>query len=312
MLPNPRLGSTLPKWPKGGWHDNSSSKVNAIGWLSLLILCLAGCPAASEFPAPPPPPAAVQPAEPLSEQHPATAAEHSPALAAFLAKFDALSARGFVPTLRSGSTGIGYTFETMLDIQENNSPGGDFMRMEIKAYRDDNLTLNDAEKMNLFLKEPKWTDGLTAAQHIKTYGYVDDNGRQALYSTVTKNENSHGFALVVDKPNAQVVMTFHEEPVGFWTNAILEKRLIEKHSQTVFVSAHVHGTGNFEMFHFYGVNWCQTPSVDKFLTLIEEGAVMLELRMHIKPTGGARNHGSAFRIKQNRIRDVYHSSIQVR
>ena len=259
---------------------------------------------------------AVQPAEQSSEQPPikitASADSPSPALAAFLEKFDLLSAKGFVPTLRSGSTGIGYTLETMLDIEENNSPGGDFMGMEIKAFRDDDLTLDDSEKMNLFLKEPKWTDGMTAAQRIKTYGYVDDNGRQALYSTVTKNESSHGFALVVDKPNAQVVMTFRGEPVAFWTNAILEKRLTEKHSETVFVSAHTQGKGKAEQFHYYGVNWCRTPSVEKFLELIDEGAVMLELRMHVKPTGAARNHGSAFRIKQNRIRDLYQSSIQVR
>ena len=81
----------------------------------------------------------------------------SPALTAFLEKFDVLSAKGFVPTLRRGSTGIGYTLETMLDIEENNSPGGDFMGMELKAFRDDDLAMNDSEKMNLFLKEPKWT-----------------------------------------------------------------------------------------------------------------------------------------------------------
>ena len=55
----------------------------------------------------------------------------SAALAAFLPKFDAISSQGFVPTLRRGSTGIGYTLETMLEIEENNSQGGDFMGMEL-------------------------------------------------------------------------------------------------------------------------------------------------------------------------------------
>ena len=77
----------------------------------------------------------------------------SPAITAFLEKFDKLSALEFVPTLRSGSTGIGYTLETMLKIEENNSPRGDFMGMELKAFRDDDVGLEDSEKMNLFLKE---------------------------------------------------------------------------------------------------------------------------------------------------------------
>ena len=87
-------------------------------------------------------------------------ATSSEALNAFLLKFDSLSEQGFVSTLRSGSTGIGYTLETMLDIEENNSPGGDFMGMELKAFRDDDLAMDDSEKMNLFLKEPHWIDGL--------------------------------------------------------------------------------------------------------------------------------------------------------
>ena len=72
----------------------------------------------------------------------------SAALAAFLPKFDAISSQGFVPTLRRGSTGIGYTLETMLEIEENNSPGGDFMGMELKAFRDDDLTMDDSETVS--------------------------------------------------------------------------------------------------------------------------------------------------------------------
>ena len=78
-----------------------------------------------------------------------------------------------MPTLLSGSSGIGYTLEAMLEIEENNSPRGDFMGMELKAFRDDDVGLDDTEKMNLFLKVPRWTDSLKAAQRIKENGYVD-------------------------------------------------------------------------------------------------------------------------------------------
>jgi len=239
----------------------------------------------------------------------------SPAITAFLEKFDVLSARGFMPTLRSGSTGIGYTLETMLEIEENNSPRGDFMGMELKAFRDDDVGLDDAEKMNLFLKEPKWTDGLKSAERIKEYGYVDKNGRTALYSTVTSKTSSHHFRLSVDNSQpagGKVWIDFKGQHIGFWTYEVLERRLLEKHSETAFVSALTKGTGKQEQFHYFGVTWCAKPSIEKFLRLIEQGDVLLELRMHIKENGAARNHGSAFRIQQNRIRDLYQEVRQVR
>ena len=252
---------------------------------------------------------------PSADQDSPTAADthaHSQALSAFLVGFDRISAQGWVPTLRAGSTGVGYTLETMLDIEENNSPGGDFMGMELKAYRDDDLQMGDAEKMNLFLKEPKWTDGLTHAKRVQRYGYVDDNGRQAMYSTVQTKPNSHGFGFRVDRTAERVFMQFEEQDVAFWTFAVLAKRLNEKHSEAVFVASHARGTGKREEFYYYGVTWCCDPSVTDFIQLIETGDVMLELRMHVKPEGSVRNHGSAFRIKQNRIPDLYAETIQVR
>ena len=236
----------------------------------------------------------------------------SPALAAFLPKFDELSAKGFVPSLRRGSTGIGYTLETMLDIPENNSPKGDFMGMELKAWRDDGTDIGYAEKMNLFLKEPKWVDGLKSADRVRKYGYIDPNGREALYSTVTNEINSHGLVLSLEEEASKLWMSFKGERIAFWDYAILSKRLKEKHTETAFVSAHVRGEGASEEFHYFGVTWCREPSVDSFIALMQEGDVFLELRMHVKESGSTRNHGSCFRIHQYRLKDLFKYSDQVR
>ena len=42
---------------------------------------------------------------------------------------------GFVKTLRKGPTGIGYTLETLLEIDENNISSPDFGEIELKAQR---------------------------------------------------------------------------------------------------------------------------------------------------------------------------------
>jgi len=238
--------------------------------------------------------------------------EASPALAAFLPKFDELKAKGFVPTLRKGSTGIGYTLETMLGIEENNSPGGDFMGMELKAWRDDGTQSERYEKMNLFLKEPKWVDGLKSADRVRNYGYVDPNGRTALYSTVKIETNSHQLGFSIDAEGEKLWLTFAGKQVAWWSFEVLAKRLKEKHTETVFVSAKVRGQKASEEFHYQEVLWCREPSVNEFLVLLQEGDAMLELRMHLKETGSVRNHGSCFRLRKDRLKDLFKYSTKVR
>lgn len=166
--------------------------------------------------------------------------------------------------------------------------------------------------MNLFLKEPQWTDGLTSAGRIRRYGYSDPNGRQALYSTVTAEQNSHGFALRVDPIRQRVFLDFKHRSVGFRTFSVLDQRLTEKHSEAAFVGARSRGKDGAEEFHYRTVVYRARPSLDSFVNLVERRDVMLELRMHIKSTGAARNHGSAFRIRQDRIPLLYSTTVQLR
>lgn len=50
-------------------------------------------------------------------------------------KLTAIKKMGFVKTLRKGPTGIGYTLETLLEIDENNISSPDFGEIELKAQR---------------------------------------------------------------------------------------------------------------------------------------------------------------------------------
>ena len=233
------------------------------------------------------------------------AADSSVALQGFLKRFDPVAERGFIRTQRAGATGIGYTLESLLNIDENNSPQGDLLGMEIKAYRDSESRFDDHDKMNLFLKEPEWLDSRSVAERIQAFGYVDPEGRHAWYQSVTSVRNSSGLQLKVDRPNQCVLMLRNDEPIARWTFAVLAKRLHEKHTEAVFVAAETRGEGRDEEFHFRTVTYCASASVERLVELIEDRDVVLELRMHVKPTGGARNHGTAFRVRKHRLVDLY-------
>ena len=53
----------------------------------------------------------------------------------FSREFKKIKEMGFVPSLRKGSTGIGYTLETMLRITENNAAASDIEGAELKTHR---------------------------------------------------------------------------------------------------------------------------------------------------------------------------------
>ena len=236
----------------------------------------------------------------------------SEALQKFLTAFDPIAERGFTPSLRTGSTGIGYTLETLLGVEENNEPTGDFLGMELKAHRGRDLDELSSKKMNLFLKEPVWTDGLSHRERIPKYGYVDGNGRVALYSTATSQENSHGLRLVPNHGQQRLELHVKGQSVAWWSREILQSRLNEKLTETAFIGAQARGAGRDEEFHYQTVLYCEQPSVDSFLQLAAVREVMVEMRMHIREDGSARNHGTAFRIHMDQLPRLFARTVLVR
>ncbi len=184
--------------------------------------------------------------------------------------------------------------------------------MELKAHRSNDLSSAGSKRMNLFLKEPAWTDGLSHRERIPTYGYVDDNGRVALYSTVTSAENSHGLRLVVNTPDERLEIQYRGKLVAFWTFDVLQTRLTEKLAETAFIGAKSRGEGKAEEFHYESVLFCQQPSVESLVKLIESRDSMVEMRMHIREDGSARNHGTAFRVRQDQLPRLYMRTLMCR
>lgn len=102
----------------------------------------------------------------------------------FKQEFQKLRNKGFVPSLRQGSTGIGYTFEKLLGLRENNLALPDIENIEIKAHRDNSNSL-----ITLFTFNKKvWQ--IPPLEAIKKYGSKDKNGRLGMYYTMSLTPNS--------------------------------------------------------------------------------------------------------------------------
>ena len=234
--------------------------------------------------------------------------ETSDTVAELLKRFDALAALGKVPTLRPGPTGVGYTLEHHMGIPENNSNEADFNGVELKSIRSGEFRYDSPERTNLFLKEPKWIDGLGSIARVEAYGYVDDVGRSALYSCVTNTENTHGLRLRVNAAQQRVYLDFQGEEIAYYDQAVLEKRLNEKLNEMLVVLADSSGRGASEHFVYHSVIHCAFPSVLELPRLVQEGHVFLELRMHVSEIEGKprlRNHGSGFRIRMSKWPELF-------
>lgn len=60
-----------------------------------------------------------------------------------------------------------------------------------------------------------------------------------------------------------------------------------------------------EFFHFNEAYLLENPTPEKFLDAFEKNELMIDLRMHIKESGGVRNHGTGFRISERNLVNLY-------
>jgi hypothetical protein len=234
----------------------------------------------------------------------------SPAVRRLLTRFDKLTDEGWVPSLRAGGNrGVGNTFEIRMGGSENNLAAADVDGVELKSMLRKEYQSGVGGDADLFLKEPKWIDGLTeAVDRIRNYGYIDEDGRSALYSGVKTRPNSHHLSLNVDRTAELVLLTRNGAPIGSWEFATLATSLRDKLHETLYALADSKRLGDTEAYRYHSLFYCSRPSIDGFVRLIDENAVSLQLRMHINeagPRAKARNHGSQFRVASARWSDLF-------
>lgn len=217
-----------------------------------------------------------------------------------LAKLRSISNAGFVPSLRSGSTGIGYTLETMLDIAANSSKSPDYRGIEIKASRTA-PSGKGINRVNLFAKTPDWkTSRLKSARDLLSeFGYLGDQGLPRLYVTVRDTPNLQGLYFTVPREGTlacgnDIGVTFR--PALIWPMSGLEAALTAKHRQTFWVEASVQEVDGREYFHYQHVTHSREPLAANFAPLILNGTISMDFTVKEKPDGRMRDHGYLFKI----------------
>lgn len=228
-----------------------------------------------------------------------------------LGHFDRISAMGWIDSLRSGDTGIGYTFETLAGIRENNDKQADFKGIEIKCkLRRSN---GASGKINLFQQGPIWTDALSSKDRLKSIGQRTPSGLFACYSQVTTRANNLGLCINVVPAPGNLVLRKNEQNIGHWTREILAQRLAEKHSRAIFVHTEARKFSSGIKYRYLGLVYCERPDIGRFVDLVATRKLVFEFTMSEKASGEVRNHGYPWRLNDEHLFDqLYAMQVQLR
>jgi len=211
---------------------------------------------------------------------------------------------GWVKTLRTGDTGVGFTFEELLGIEANSSKEPDYKGIEIKTSRKN----GNNNLQTLFSKTPEWGVYKNRGELVKNRGYWDeDKSRYALYMTINAvKPNSKGWKLKIDYDEEKIYILQNSDKTVYYVFDVVKTALETKHKETLFIKADVRNKKKAkdpnEEFYYNEAFLCIGSSFSSFLSLVEKGLVSLDFAIHHDPkTKKTRDHGFLWRMNKQYI-----------
>lgn len=211
--------------------------------------------------------------------------------------------KGWIPTLRDGDTGVGYTLETLLGISANSSKAPDYKGVEIKSSR------RTSSNQTLFGKTPDWKKSRlkSSLEILMERGrFSTQKNRQQLFHSIFAHQpNSYGLQLEVcfeDKILKQYCnIADRREDDVLWEISVLQDALRNKHRQTFWVKTQNRiGSLGEEFWYHQGV-YTRGPNIDAFPLLLEAGDIFVDYTIKQRANGAAKDQGYLFRMKKNNL-----------
>ncbi len=218
----------------------------------------------------------------------------------FREKFAEIKKIGWMASKRRSNTGIGYTLETLLGIEENNIALPDFGTVELKSHR-----VNSTSMITLFtFNRNVWK--INPLQAVRKYGTEDMNGRLGLYFTMSPTPTGTGLFLHTEQETISV-RHISGEVIAEWSLEALAQQFMKKMPALVLVSALSEMRGDVEYFNYTSARLLEGTSPEILREQILAGNVLVDLRIHDRPTS-VRNRGIGFRARKNKLPLLFSST----
>lgn len=237
------------------------------------------------------------------------------ALKKFKEDFIEVEKRGFIESHRTHNTGIGKTFEDLVGVEENNKPEMDYMdKIELKSTRELSSSM-----LTIFTKAPSHPKGANTLLREK-FG-KEDKGMKILHTTISGNKfntflGKYGFKLEVDEKEKKIFIKIKDlksdvllDFETYYDFKNLQKIVEKKCSAIAFISAKHKKVEGKEFFHFEKAVLLSGLTFNKFLDAIKKGIILYDIRIGVYRSGDLKgkthDHGSGFRIKKEKIKDIF-------
>lgn len=235
---------------------------------------------------------------------------------------------GWIKNARQGNSGgVGNTIEDLLGIEENNLPIPNASEWELKCQRMDTTsltTLFHSEPSPRALKFvpqvllPKY--GWKHQEAGKKYHKNEMSFRQTIHG---KARSDRGFMVIIDREQRKILISFDSHfvakkhskwlnivkkrvnlgelsPQPYWGFEDLFHKAGTKLLNCFYIQAKTKVEGNIEYFLYDKIMMLQSLSLEKFLSAIENGYVLVDFDAR---TG--HNHGTKFRLRQDKLPELY-------
>ena len=241
---------------------------------------------------------------------------------------------GWIKNARQGNVGgIGNTLEDLLGIEENNLPIPNASEWELKTQRKNTSSLTTLFHMEpspralrfvpqIFLLKYGWKHqeaGLKYPQNEMSF-------RQTIGG---RNRSDRGFKVVINRDEQKVLISFDsnsvsnkhsdwlksvEERIGlneltpqpYWGFNDLFHKAGTKLINCFYVQADIKKIEGIEFYHYTDIIMLQNISIDKFLLAMENNDILVDFDAR---TG--HNHGTKFRLRQNKLPDLYENVTKI-
>jgi len=210
---------------------------------------------------------------------------------------------GEIESMRKGNTGVGYTLECLLDIEENNDSAADIDGcIELKAKRRDG-----SARTTSFTQSPIWLK--KTRDIVKEYGWADKDKPERLnfYPSLNyKNPTPQGLSLGIEGKEL-VIKGKRGEKLATLPLEVLQFRFRQKFNSLMLVVAdRTKERGQPERFHFNEAHYCTDISPDRITKLLKDGKMILEFRIWMdKESERLRDRGMAVRLSSKWTKELF-------
>jgi len=237
-------------------------------------------------------------------------------LVALREHFKIIKNKGWIESMRNGTTGIGYTFEALIGKEEERFPIPDYGTIEIKTrFR------NSKENINLFSAAPDGDYLFATKTMYDRFGYPDKKNPQykvfyAKIGTIARYAGKdYRFRLHVNREKELIRIIAIDKIGNFidtevtWSFDLLRKKLDTKLKYLALVKADTMFNIEKQFFKYYEITFYMLKDFNTFISLIEQDIINVTFMTGVHKSGTKaglmNNHGVRFDISEKDLEKLF-------